>query len=158
MQVLLTAVHQERKRLSMCSEIQSLWWGLGLQALRGRWSSVMPSDLFRPGALQRTSVPASAVAAGRRGKDFAPKYSNHAQSKLLQLALEKCVASPCSHLLDPCICLAVRRSSVYVWCPHFAMVLSCLRQAASTILPGMLGVHLHDVLEHCSHEAMAHSL
>mmetsp|Transcript_337 Transcript_337/g.969 ORF Transcript_337/g.969 Transcript_337/m.969 type:complete len:397 (-) Transcript_337:497-1687(-) len=74
-----------REDLLMDAAAGLLLW----KALRGRWSSVMPSDLFRPGALQRTSVPASAVAAGRRGKDFAPKYSNHAQSKLLQLALEK---------------------------------------------------------------------
>lgn len=59
---------------------------LGGQAFRGRWSSVMPSDLFRRGALHRTSLPASAVAAG---KGFAPKYSNASQSKVLQAALQR---------------------------------------------------------------------
>ena len=60
------------------------------QALGGRFSSVLPSDILKPGAFAIVSLPARARP---HGKEFAPLYGNNSELRKISSLMAKCVAA-----------------------------------------------------------------
>ena len=61
-----------------------------MQALGGRFSSVLPSDILKPGAFANVSLPARARPLG---KEFAPLYGNSSELRKISTLMAKCVAA-----------------------------------------------------------------
>ena len=59
------------------------------QALGGRFSSTLPSDILKPGAFANQSVPARARIAGR---EFAPLYGNSSELRKISTLMAQCAA------------------------------------------------------------------
>ncbi len=80
---------------------------LPMQALGGRFSSALPSDILKPGAFANVSLQARARP---HGKEFAPLYGNSSELRQISGLMAKCAlqlrASPSTdcvghHLLNP---------------------------------------------------------
>ena len=65
------------------------------QALGGRFSSALPSDILRPGAFANHSVPARARLSGR---EFAPLYGNSSELRKISTLMAQCASSSCDML------------------------------------------------------------
>ncbi len=63
------------------------------QALGGRFSSALPSDILKPGAFANVSLPARARP---HGKEFAPLYGNSSELRQISGLMAKCVAADAS--------------------------------------------------------------